>query len=107
MSAKERPCSYSRPPIPVTVGGPWKLLLYTNPLIWEGFINEGPRLIMHEGVHWLVYSGNSVNRPACPLRYATADSPEDGKDRGGWSPSSPPAFWGESQILVHGRGERI
>ena len=75
MSAKERPCSYSRRLIPVTVGGPWKLLFYTNPLTWEGFINEGPGLIMHEGVYYLMYSGNSVNRPAYSLGYATADSP--------------------------------
>ena len=60
---------------PVTVGGPWRLLFCTNPLTWEGFINEAPWMVVHEGLYYLMYSGNGANRSAYSLGYATADSP--------------------------------
>ncbi len=60
---------------PMTVGGPWRLLFCTNPLTWELFINEGPWMVVHEGVYYLMYSGNGGDRPAYSLGYATADSP--------------------------------
>ncbi|NLH49302.1 MAG: family 43 glycosylhydrolase [Myxococcales bacterium] len=60
---------------PVTVGGPWRFLFMANPLSWEGTVNEGPFMIVHEGVYYLMYSGNGANTPQYGIGYATADNP--------------------------------
>ena len=60
---------------PVTVGGPWTLLFVANPLAGEGFVNEGPWMITHDGVYYLMYSKHGANTPFYGIAYATADHP--------------------------------
>lgn len=60
---------------PVTVGGDWEFLFAANPLSWELFINEGPWMIVHDGVYYLMYSGHGADRPRYSLGYATASCP--------------------------------
>ncbi|MFC1890676.1 glycoside hydrolase family 43 protein [Thermodesulfobacteriota bacterium] len=60
---------------PLTVGGDWSFLFMANPFSWEGFISEGPWMVVRDNVYYLMYSGNGANRPQYALGYATADNP--------------------------------
>ncbi len=60
---------------PVTVGGPWTLLLVANPFAGEGVVNEGPWMMVHEGVYYLTYSKHGANTPFYGISYATSDHP--------------------------------
>jgi len=60
---------------PVTVGGPGRVLFAADPLSWEGLVNEGPWMLVHDGVYYLMYSGGSYDRPTYAVGYATSDNP--------------------------------
>lgn len=60
---------------PVTVGGLWQIVLSPKLLSWEFVCEEGPWMILHEGVYYLMYSGNLANWPSYGVGYATADNP--------------------------------
>ncbi len=60
---------------PVTLSGGWEFVFSANPFTWEGFVAEGPWMILHEGVYYLMYSGNGANLPLYAIGYATADNP--------------------------------
>lgn len=60
---------------PVTVGGPGRVLFAADPLSWELVTSEGPWMLVHDGIYYLMYSGNMYDRPAYAIGYATSDNP--------------------------------
>ena len=60
---------------PVTLGGPGDVVIMANPLTWELLVNEGPWIVKHDGVYYLIYSGNDYRLNGYALGYATADDP--------------------------------
>ena len=59
---------------PVTVNADWRLLIVPG-LSWETFYAEGPYMVKHDGVYYLMYSGSSTSTPFYAVGYATADNP--------------------------------
>ena len=60
---------------PVTVVGDWQLVVVPNLLSWELHICEGPWMVKHGGIYYLMYSGNGANLPLYAIGYATATNP--------------------------------
>lgn len=62
---------------PLTPRGEAKILLHpTDP--WEkvsGHVTEGPWMLKHQGVYYLMYSGSGADSPQYAIGYATAPSP--------------------------------
>lgn len=57
-------------------GEPVEVIRPTEP--WEkaaGEVTEGPFVLKHDGVYYLMYSGSGANKPEYAIGYATADSP--------------------------------
>jgi len=65
----------SRMADPVTMSGTWQRLFSPGIINWEGFLVEGPWMIKHDGVYYLMYSGNQTIYPFYAIGYATADEP--------------------------------
>jgi len=42
---------------------------------WEMFVTEGPWMVKHDGLYYLMYSGFGADRPNYAVGYATSDSP--------------------------------
>jgi xylan 1,4-beta-xylosidase len=60
---------------PLTLVGDWQYLISPKITSWEMFINEGPWMLKHEDIYYLMYSGSGANLPTYALGYATADNP--------------------------------
>jgi GH43 family beta-xylosidase len=60
---------------PLTVAGPWEIVIRPPLAGWEGIVTEGPWMVKHNAMYYLMYSGNSANLPLYAIGYATADDP--------------------------------
>lgn len=60
---------------PVTLSGQWQIILIPEILSWEFVILEGPWMLKHNQVYYLMYSGNMANRNVYALGYATSNDP--------------------------------
>lgn len=65
----------SRMSDPVTLQAPWEILFMPGIVNWELFVCEGPWMIHHDGLYYLMYSGNGANLPLYAVGYAVGETP--------------------------------
>ncbi len=77
---------------PWTISGP-RTLLSTPEYDWEGWINEGPQVLQHDGRLFLIYSANaSWTKDYCLGMLIYQGGPRDLLDATSWVKSATPVF---------------
>ena len=74
---------------PVTLAGQWRIILIPDIFSWEFVVLEGPWMLKHEQIYYLMYSGNMANTNAYALGYALSTDPQ-----------GPYVKYGENPILA-------
>lgn len=60
---------------PLTLTGQWRILFAPGIVNWESIICEGPWMVVHQDVYYLMYSANIAKSSLYGLGYATSYSP--------------------------------
>jgi len=60
---------------PVTLIPDWTVLLRPGVVNWEWILCEGSWMARHNGLYYLMYSGNGATVPEYAIGYATSDNP--------------------------------